>query len=532
MLFRSWTIPTFSGSYNDLTGKPDLTIYQLNSNKSTNIDTDANSDEKYPSVKAVKKYVDSITVLDPNRPISNKTQTALDTKLNIIDTTALLNKKDTASLSNRIDLKAPNSRTLTINGTSYDLSQNRIWTIPTFSGSYNDLTGKPDLTIYQIYSDKSTNINTDANSDEKYPSVKAVKSYVDAVSFSGAVIDGSITTNKISDNAVTFQKFQTIEANTILGNNNNSKGIIQAIPTTGTDNVVLANSPTITSATLISPNIGVANATSVNGVAITGYNFKDKTPSLTITGTSTITGDNKGDDAPNSRYESLLSNGVVDLTSDQNIRGQKIFSNDILLNNNTTIGGTSTPTSIFFENGSKIGDIQNLNEKNPDSKGSIDLYAPDGAKWVQLNYANKNYIWIDNDSAGLNIGENNWFFTTNGNTSLPKNLNLNNGTFLNFNGQNLINASITTNGPLLKIKTRGITSKEFDDESDQGIELNSADTSKLTVTNSGVNFITRENAYYSSFSNSDVSFNLLNKDRKSTRLNSSHEWISRMPSSA
>ena len=75
--------------------------------------------------------------------------------------------------------------------------------------------------------------------------------------------------------------------------------------------------------------------------------------------------------------------------------------------------------------------------------------------------------------------------------SLPKNLNLNNGTFLNFNGQNLINASITTNGPLLKIKTRGITSKEFDDESDQGIELNSADTSRLTVTNSGVNFIAR-----------------------------------------
>ena len=39
--------------------------------------------------------------------------------------------EDTVNLSNRINLKADKSTTLTINGTTYDLSSNRTWTIPT-----------------------------------------------------------------------------------------------------------------------------------------------------------------------------------------------------------------------------------------------------------------------------------------------------------------------------------------------------------------------------------------------------------------
>ena len=94
--------------------------------------TGTNSLSKFKNSLLIDK-IDNTPDID--KPISNKTQIALDTKLNIVDTNKLLSKKDTTSLSSRIDLKAPNSRTLSINGTTYDLSQNRIWTIPTFSGS-------------------------------------------------------------------------------------------------------------------------------------------------------------------------------------------------------------------------------------------------------------------------------------------------------------------------------------------------------------------------------------------------------------
>jgi len=43
--------------------------------------------------------------------------------------------EDTVNLSNRINLKADKSTTLTINGQTYDLSANRTWTIPTFDST-------------------------------------------------------------------------------------------------------------------------------------------------------------------------------------------------------------------------------------------------------------------------------------------------------------------------------------------------------------------------------------------------------------
>ena len=403
------------------------------------------------SIAALKSAlsIDKINnTADADKPISTKTQAALD----LISTTLT----DTISLSNRINLKA-NASDVNIITTTLGAKLNAADTIKYTKQAYSDssllsklkITDTSSMLSSRISRDTlnlSKRINLKANStdlalglelkenssnkstasdlgglspsDVLFPTQKAVKDYVSANASSGGVADGGITNLKLADGAVTYAKFQNIPTNSILGNTSSSTTSVQAIATTGSDNVVLSNSPTINSPILITPNLGAATASSINNVTINGFNFKSDVPSLTITGTTTLIGNNSGDNAINTRYESLATNGVVDIVSAQNIIGEKSFSGNLYMSN--LIGaGTNSPTTINFANGSMIGDIQNINKGNPDIYGSIDLYAPDGAKWVQMNYGNANYLWIDQSSAGIDIGNNYWKFNNDGSTELP-----------------------------------------------------------------------------------------------------------------
>jgi hypothetical protein len=320
---------------------------------------------------------------------------SLLTKLKISDTSAMLSsriKRDTLNLSNRINLKA--------NTTDLILG----------------------LELKENISNKSTatDLGGTSSSDVLFPTQKAVKEYVAANAGSGGVADGGITNIKLADGAVTYAKFQSIPTNTILGNTSSSTSSVQAIATTGSDNVVLSTSPMIISPILITPHIGIATADSINSVAINGISFKGS-PSITITGPTTLQGNNSGDNATNTKYEGLLTYGAVDLMNDQFIDGKKTFLNNINMANLLGVGSI-TPTTINFANGSKLGDIQNIDGDNPDAYGSIDLFAPYGAKWVQMNYGNANYIWIDSTNAFIDIGEKRWRFKKDGSTLMPGNL--------------------------------------------------------------------------------------------------------------
>jgi len=385
---------------------------------------------------------------------------SLLTKLKISDTSAMLSsriKRDTLNLSNRINLK--------VNTTDLSLG----------------------LELKESISNKSTatDLGGTSSSDVLFPTQKAVKDYVAANAGSVGVADAGITNIKLADGAVTYAKFQSLPTNTILGNTTSSTANVQAIATTGLDNVVLSNSPTITSPILITPNIGVAKATSINDVIINGYNFKSDLPSLTITGTTTLQGNNTGDNATNTKYEGLITNGAVDLMNDQAIDGKKTFLNNITMAN--VIGaGSITPTTINFANGSKLGDIQNINDDDPDADGSIDLYAPDGAKWVQMNYGNTNYIWIIEDAAFIDIGNKRWKFKKTGITDMPGDLNFTDNHAINFTSTGTStptnNASINSTGPYLKLATRAATEDELNEPwNSYGVELNYADRNKIQL---------------------------------------------------
>jgi len=384
---------------------------------------------------------------------------SLLTKLKISDTTAMLSSRiarDTLNLSNRINLKA-NTTDVT---TSLSLKEN--------------------------ISNKSTAVDLGGTSpsDVLFPTQKAVKDYVAANSSGGGVADGGITNIKLADGAVTYAKFQSIPTNTILGNTSSSTTSVQAIATTGSDNVVLSTSPMIISPILITPHIGIATADSINSVAINGISFKGS-PSITIKGPTTLQGDNTGDNTTNTKYEGLLTYGAVDLITDQAIDGKKIFLNNITMAN--VIGaGSITPTTINFANGSKLGDIQNIDDDDPDADGSIDLYAPDGAKWVQMNYGNTNYIWIIEDAAFIDIGNKRWKFKKTGITDMPGDLNFTDNHAINFTSTGTTtptnNASINSTGPYLKLATRAATEDELNEPwKSYSVELNYADRNKIQL---------------------------------------------------
>jgi hypothetical protein len=121
-------------------------------NKSTDVATDGASDTKYPSVKAVKTYMDGIAI--NGSPVIASNTLAITTNTTNITTNA------TDILSNVNDIAA----------------------------------NAASLLLKEDTGNKSTNVITDAASDVKYPSVKAVKSYVDATVSNATIADADTTT--------------------------------------------------------------------------------------------------------------------------------------------------------------------------------------------------------------------------------------------------------------------------------------------------------------------------------------------------
>ncbi len=109
--------------------------------------------------------------------------------------------------------------------------------------------------------------------------------------------------------------------------------------TTGSGNVVLSTSPTLTT-----PIMGVATATTINGVAISG----SSTPTIAITGTTTISGTHSGTSSGNNTGDQTTISGnagtATALQTARNING-------------TAFDGTANITITAAPSGSAGGDL-------------------------------------------------------------------------------------------------------------------------------------------------------------------------------
>jgi hypothetical protein len=137
--------------------------------------------------------------------------------------------EDTVNLSNRINLKADKSTTLTINGQTYDLSANRTWTIPTFDST--SVSNRINLKL---------NISDTASMLSPYQTaINARVKYTDTAAMLSPYLKAAVTSVGLSMPSaftVTNSPVTSTGTLTVTGSGNSSQlidgtGALQTIPT-------------------------------------------------------------------------------------------------------------------------------------------------------------------------------------------------------------------------------------------------------------------------------------------------------------
>ncbi len=201
-----------------------LDTKEATENKSTDITTDATSDEKFPSVKAVKAYVDTqviaAKVVDANASTKGKIQLAGDLSGTADAPTVpgLANKENIIAAGTTTQYYRGDKSWQTLDKTAVGLANVDN---TTDANKPISTAAQTALDTKEAIANKSTDVTTDATSDEKFPSVKAVKTYVDTqvtaatpdanVSTKGKIqlagdLGGDASAPTIKNNAVTTTK--------------------------------------------------------------------------------------------------------------------------------------------------------------------------------------------------------------------------------------------------------------------------------------------------------------------------------------
>lgn len=411
-------------------------------------------------------------------------------QLQNVDNTSDVNKPISAATQTALNLKAPiNNPTFT--GTVSGITKAMIGL--TNVDNTSDL-NKPisiatqtAVNLKEDVINKSTDVTVDGTSDSKYPSVKAIKSYVDNQVISSSIPDAtSISKGKIqlAGDLSGTALLPTVPGLALKAPINNPtftgtvSGVTKAMVGLGNvDNTSDLNKPISTAIQtalnskvdkVVGKNLSTEDFTTAEKIklaAISGVNTGDQDLSayaLNIspmfagipTAPTAISGTNTNQIATTAFVNDAVSNlsggNSVDLTTNQTVAGVKTFSPVLtaVADNSSLVGVNIDPqfndggysginktalklkgdlsfaegaNYLKFANGSMLGDVYN---NGTDPSGTVDLFVPEGASWLELNYGNRNYFWMDNASAYLSTGSTgqnfNWTFNgNNGVTELP-----------------------------------------------------------------------------------------------------------------
>jgi hypothetical protein len=274
--------------------------YEQLINKSNNIIADANSTTKYPSVNAIKSYVDSKvgTIPDADGTTKGKIQLSGD----LAGTASSPTVPGLGLKANTSDLSAETAR-----ATAAELALTNNVSANTASISAEILRATIAEGLKENIANRSVNISTDATSNTKYPSVKAVKDYVDAQNSAGAVSDGAITSAKISNAtivnedvaptaAIDFSKLNILKADVLglgisksdlgLGNVDNTSDALKPV-SSATVAAITAETTRATAAELTLTNSVSANTASITAELPLKENLSNKSTDFIADASST-----------------------------------------------------------------------------------------------------------------------------------------------------------------------------------------------------------------------------------------------------
>ncbi|MHA8090009.1 beta strand repeat-containing protein [Aquirufa antheringensis] len=368
-----------------------LDVKESVANKSTNIIADSASSVKYPSVKAIKEYIDNRnSVMAQQAQQANRANLAA--KATALETPRTINGiafDGTTNITIPVGVTPPDADATTkglvklagdLTGTA-DAPAIAIGAVSTgkladgavtdakitsvsgskvtgnITGNAANITGMlavsnggtgattPSGALTNLgaeaVANKSTDLSADANSTQKYPSVKLIKDYVDTRVAAAGVSDGSITSAKIADativsadiasnagitNAQLANSSLTLgTTNIALGGTTTSLSGLSSVTATGFTGALTGNA---TTATLADAATKLAATKNINGVAFDGSSDITVTAdATTLTGIVPITKGGTGSSTKN----------FVDLTTAQTIAGAKTLSSDATISG-LTIG--------------------------------------------------------------------------------------------------------------------------------------------------------------------------------------------------
>jgi hypothetical protein len=416
--------------------------------------------------------VDNTT--DLLKPISTATQTVLDIKANTSDVSnSLANKVDKINgkdLSSNDYTTAEKTKLAAITGTNtgdQDLSSYATTSALALKANAADLSSglalkanASDLTTSLALKENASNKSSAADlggtspSDILYPTQKAVKDYVTANASSGGIADGSISTIKLADLAVTDAKLasginkskvglsnvENTGLSTWAGSNNlTTLGTISSGTWSGTT-IALTNGGTgATSAAAARTNLGLVIGTNVQAPLIAGTDYQTPltagssyiVPNSAITSATKtkITYDTKGlitagadattaDIAPstNRNYLTDAQAGVISNTSGTNTGDQTINLTGDLTGTGTgsisttvnSVGGVSSSTIANFD--ARISANTNSITSNTNNIAAVNTFL----SIKQTAYTNLTSIGSLTNAAGYlkNNGSGTFSYTT------------------------------------------------------------------------------------------------------------------------
>jgi hypothetical protein len=283
-----------------------LATKENTSNKSVNITNDAASDTKYPSVKSVKTYVDAqvagANIADADANTKGKIQLAGDLAGTAAAPTVpglalkenLTNKSTNVTTDAASDTKYPSVKSVktyvdaqVAGATIADADANTKGKIQ-LTG---DLAGTaaaptvPGLVLKEDLTNKSIDVTTDAASDTKYPSVKSVKTYVDAQVAGATIADADANTKgkiQLAGDLAGTAAAPTVPGLTL-------KAPLASPTFTGTVTTDIINTGALSATSVIAPTYASApKALSYSGSTINWDPAQGLNAAITLTQNSTL----------------------------------------------------------------------------------------------------------------------------------------------------------------------------------------------------------------------------------------------------